>query len=92
MGLTGWRLFSLIMAALLGGYALATTAGIFLGGVLSASRGNAVVTGNLLSFSIYAAAVIWVFTVRRPLYVWLGLIVSTGLLAGAGLLLAGHLS
>ena len=89
MGLTGWRLFSLIMAALLGGYALATTAGIFIGGVLPVSRGNAALTGNLLSFSVYAAVVIWAFTVRRPLYVWLALITSAGFLAGAGLLLTG---
>lgn len=90
MGLTGWRLFSLVMAALLGGYALATASGIFLGVLLPLPRGEAALTGNLVSFAVYAGAVIWVFTVRRPTRAWLGLIIPTCLLAGAGLMFAGQ--
>lgn len=88
MGLTGWRLFSLVAAALLGGYALATAFGIFLGGVLPA-RGAAALTGNLLSFAVYAAAVIWVFAVRNPRRAWLGLLAPALVLTLTGLTLAG---
>ncbi len=90
MGLHGWRLLSLIGAALFGGYALATAAGIFLGGVLPTSRGEAALTGNLLSFAVYAGAIIWVFTMRRPGRAWLGLLLATGILAVIGLALRGQ--
>lgn len=90
MKLTGWRLFSLVMAGLLGGYALATASGIFLGGVLPLPRGEAALFGNLFSFAVYVGAVIWVFTVQKPMQAWLKLTVSAGVLAGTGLLLAGQ--
>ena len=88
MGLTGWRLFSLVMAALLAGYALATAAGIFLSSALPLPRGDATLTANLVAFIVYAGAVIWVFTVRRPARAWLGLMIPACLLAGAGILIA----
>lgn len=90
MGLTGWRLLSLIGAALIGGYVLATAAGIFLGGVLPTTLGEAVLTGNLLCFAVYAGAIIWAFTVRRPGLVWLGLLLFSALLTISGLTLRGH--
>ena len=90
MGLTGWRLLSLICATVLGGYALATAAGVFLGGVLPLPRGEAALVGNLLSFVVYVGAAIWAFTVRRPGKVWLGLVVPACVLAGVGLWFAGR--
>lgn len=90
MGLHGWRLISLIGAALFGGYALATAVGIFLGGVLPLPRGEPALIGNLVSFAVYAGAAIWAFTVRRPGKVWLGLVVTASVLAGVGLWLAGR--
>lgn len=86
MGLYGWRLLSLIGAAIIGGYALATAVGIFLAGVLPLPLGEATVIGNLLSFAVYAGTTIWAFTVRRPGRVWLALLISTGTLLGIGLL------
>ena len=86
MGLYGWRLLTLIGAAVIGGYALATATGICLGAVLPLPRGESVVIGNLLSFAVYAGTTIWAFTVRRPGRVWMTLLVSTGILLGIGLL------
>ena len=90
MGVSGWRLLSLIGAAVFGGYVLATAVGIFLGGVLPLPRGEAALIGNLVSFAVYAGAAIWAFTVRRPGKVWLGLVVPACALAGAGLWIAGR--
>jgi len=91
MELTGWRLLSLAAPALLGGYALATASGIFLGGLLPIPLGEAVLAGNLLGFAGYATAVIWVFALRRPARAWLHLLLSSGALAATGLLLRGPL-
>ncbi|MCL7942447.1 hypothetical protein [Marinobacter sp. ATCH36] len=87
MGLHGWRLVSLIGAALIGGYALAAAAGIFLGGVLPDSRGGAALTGTMASFVFYVGAILWVFILRRPLLAWLGLLLASALLAMSGLML-----
>lgn len=91
MGLYGWRLLSLIGAALIGGYALATAAGIFLGGALPLPRAEAALIGNLLSFVVYAGAIIWAFSIRQPLKVWLVMLVPSALLATTGLALGGKL-
>lgn len=68
-------LISRIVAALFGGYALAA---LFSVAVLALpmSKPQAVLTGMLASFLIYAAAVIWVFAVRSALKAWVGLIVA----------------
>ncbi len=86
----GWRLASLIGAALFGGYALSTAAGIFLGSVLPMPRSEAVLTGHLLSFVIYVGAILWVFNLRQPARAWLALTVSSLLLTGVGLALQGQ--
>ena len=85
----GWRLASLIGAALFGGYALATAAGIFLGSVLPLPRSEAVLTGHLVSFVVYVGAILWVFNLRQPARAWLVLILSSTLLAGGGMALRG---
>lgn len=90
MELTGWRLLSLAATALLGGYALATASSIFLGGLLPIPLGEAVLAGNLLGFAVYVAVVIWVFALRRPARAWLYLLLCSGVLAAAGLLLRGQ--
>lgn len=90
MGLYGWRLLSLIGAAVIGGYALATAAGIFLGGALPDVRGAASLTGTMLSFAVYAGAIIWVFALRRPARAWLSLVLASVLLAAVGLAIGGQ--
>jgi hypothetical protein len=67
-------LISRIVAALFGGYALAALASVAVL-ALPMSKPQAVLTGMLASFAIYAAAVIWVFAVRSALKAWVGLII-----------------
>ncbi|WP_456281247.1 DUF3649 domain-containing protein [Cupriavidus sp. JZ107] len=75
-------LVSRIVAAVLGGYALAALASVA-PLALPISKPQAVLTGMLASFAIYAGAVIWVFAVRSAGRAWAGLLV-----AAAPLLLA----
>ncbi|MGY8523657.1 DUF3649 domain-containing protein [Paracidovorax citrulli] len=75
-------LLSRIVAAVFGGYALAALASVA-ALALPISRPQAVLTGMLASFAIYAGAVIWVFAVRSATRAWIGL-----LLAALPLLLA----
>ena len=42
---------------------------------LPLSKPQAVLTGMLASFAIYAGAVIWVFAVRSALKAWAGLLI-----------------
>ena len=67
-------LVSRIVAALFGGYALAALSSVA-ALALPISKPQAVLTGMLASFAIYAGAVIWVFAVRRARKAWTGLIV-----------------
>jgi hypothetical protein len=67
-------LFSRIVAALFGGYALAALGSVAVL-ALPMSKPQAVLTGMLASFAIYAGAVIWVFAVRSALRAWAGLLV-----------------
>ncbi|RJF74301.1 DUF3649 domain-containing protein [Rhodopseudomonas palustris] len=73
-------LISRIVAALLGGYGIAA---LFSLAVLALpiSKPQAVLTGQLASFAIYAGAVIWVFAVRRALTAWIGLLIVAAALA-----------
>ena len=64
-------LVSRIVAAVLGGYALAALTSV----ALPMERGEAVLTGMMLSFIVYATAVIWVFAASSALRAWAGLLV-----------------
>lgn len=90
MGLQGWRLVALIGAALLGGYALASAVGIFLGSALPTAHSEATLIAHLSSFAIYTGAIVWVFHLRRPAMAWLVLSLASAVLALAGLALRGH--
>ena len=67
-------LVSRIVAAVLGGYALAALTSVATL-ALPMERGEAVLTGMMLSFIVYAAAVIWVFAASSALRAWAGLLV-----------------
>jgi len=67
-----------LTAALLAGYAAASGIAIGLAALLPGGKAEAVLAGTLLSFALYAAAVIWAFAARSAGRAWLGL-----LLAGA---------
>ena len=73
------------MAAVGGGYALAALTSVA-ALALPMTRPEAVLTGMLLSFVVYALAVVWVFAVRSAARAWAGL-----LAVAAPLLLAAWL-
>lgn len=75
---------SRIVAAVIGGYALATLLPLALVGLLPISRADAVMSSLLLSFSVYVAAILWAFSAKCAWQVWAGLLLSSAL---AGLLL-----
>lgn len=64
---------SRILAAVVGGYALAALTSVA-ALALPLSRVEAVLTGTQLSFLVYAAAVVWVFAARSAWRAWGGLI------------------
>jgi len=68
-------LLSRIVAAVFGGYGMAALTSVA-ALALPISRPEAVLTGMLLSFVTYAAAVIWVFAVRSATRAWMGLAVA----------------
>jgi hypothetical protein len=65
-------LISRIAAAMFGGYALAALTSVATL-ALPMAKPQAVLTGMLLSFLVYAGAVIWVFAVRSATRAWIGL-------------------
>lgn len=71
-----WVVFSRILAATLGGYALATSSALFIGQLLLSSTGKyqAIHIGLLLSFLVYACAAMWVFSASNATKAWVGLI------------------
>lgn len=71
-----------VLAAVFGGYALANVVAVILSFLLPMSTSNAVMTSLLLSFAIYTAAVLWVFSVKSVHKAWLGLAVP-GVVLGA---------
>ncbi|ACI91865.1 conserved hypothetical protein [Afipia carboxidovorans OM5] len=75
-------LISRIIAALFGGYAVAALASVAVL-ALPMSKPQAVLTGMLASFIVYACAVIWVFAVRSATKAWLGLLVVAAVLLPA---------
>ena len=78
------RLLSRVLAAIGGGYALASAWTVFLGAVLPGPRAESVLLGVQCSFAIYTAAIIWAFAVSGLRRVWLGLLLPAAALAGLG--------
>lgn len=68
-------LLSRIVAAVGGGYALAALGSVAVL-ALPLDKPQAVLTGMLASFAIYAGAVVWVFAVRSASRAWAGLLVA----------------
>lgn len=63
------------LLAIAGGYLLTNLLGVFLSYALPLSKSDAVVTASVLSFAIFTAAIIWVFSVKSLRQAWLGLAV-----------------
>lgn len=74
--LLAWApLASRVVAAVLGGYALAALTSVATA-ALPVDRVQAVLAGMLASFLVYTGAVIWVFAVRSARRAWAGLLVA----------------
>lgn len=73
-------LVSRIVAAIFGGYGLASLAAVA-ATALPGPTSEAVLIGMMLSFAVYTGAVIWVFAVRSAWRAWVGLIVAAAPLA-----------
>ncbi len=71
------------IAAIGGGYAMASLAAIVCATLLPLDRAEAVVTGMLLSFAIYTGVVIWVFAAATALRAWIGMLIPMALLGAA---------
>lgn len=67
-------ILSRIIAAVVGGYALATLATLAMAYLLPGEKGPALLTGILLSFLVYGGVIIWVFAWRSVKQVWIGLV------------------
>ena len=72
---------SRVLAAVIGGYLMASLAAICLGLWLPTSRADAVVTGMMSSFVFYLLAVLWCFACRTAWRAWAGVMVPSALLA-----------
>ena len=71
-----FRVFSRVIAALVGGYLLANVAAVALSYLLPGSKSDGVMVAVFVSFFIYVAAVIWVFSARTAWIAWFGLLIS----------------
>ncbi|MEF9963426.1 MAG: DUF3649 domain-containing protein [Comamonas sp.] len=85
----GLSVLSRLLAAVVGGYLLASALAVFLAAVLPAARAEAVLAGMQWSFALHALAAVWAFAPVSPGKVWLGIALPTLLLA-AGAALLGH--
>ncbi|MFN3984817.1 MAG: DUF3649 domain-containing protein [Rhodocyclaceae bacterium] len=72
-----WAVFSRVIAAAVGGYALTSAAIVLLALVWPLPRAQAVGAATLVGFAIYAIAVIWVFSTRSAWRAWFGMVLPT---------------
>lgn len=70
------------VAAILGGYGLASAASACLAVWLPMQRVDAVVTATMASFVVYTCGVIWVFATRNAWRAWAGILLPTAVLVG----------
>ncbi|AGE24508.1 DUF3649 domain-containing protein [Pseudomonas poae] len=79
------------LAAVFGGYLIASLAAVCMALWLPTSRADAVVTGMMSSFVFYLLAVLWCFACRTAWRAWFGVMLPTAAfatLAGVGLWMA----
>jgi hypothetical protein len=79
-----WSVFARAMAAIIGAYVLTLLSIAVLALILPMSRAESVLLSMLLSFLIYACAVLWVFATRSAWRAWCGMLLPS-LLMAAGL-------
>lgn len=79
------------LAAVVGGYSMASLAAVCLALWLPTSRADAVITGMMSSFVFYLLAVLWCFACRTAWRAWCGVMLPSALfatLAGVGVWMA----
>ena len=81
-----WRVLSRVLAAGLGGYAVAYAVTAFLAVYLPLASPDRVVFSSLGSFAVWIAVAVYVFAARSTLRVWLSLIGLTAVLCLAAFL------
>lgn len=77
------------VAATAGGYGLATALSVMISRAIPTSRSEGVTTALLLSFAVYAGAVMWAFSARNAWRAWAGLALPTCVAAVAWWLTGG---
>jgi len=82
-----WGVLSRSLAAILGGYALASVTSVFCAVALPGARGQTVLTGMLLAILVAACAALWAFATRSALRAWVGILAPTLLMAAIARLL-----
>lgn len=75
------QVLSRIVAATVGGYALAAAATVLLTVLWPLPRAQAVLAANMLSFVWYTIAVMWVFSTKSATRAWVGMVLPTALIA-----------
>ncbi|SEG84803.1 hypothetical protein [Marinobacterium lutimaris] len=78
-----------VLLALVGGYILTSAILILLALVWPLPKAQALAASTMLSFLVYVAVVIWIFSVKRLRNVCAGLLISTLLCVGLIWLLGG---
>ena len=68
------------LAAVIGGYALASLAAALLGTMLPMERVDAVMTGTMVALLVFPCAVMWSFAARSAARAWAGLLVPIAVL------------
>ncbi|MBD8090275.1 DUF3649 domain-containing protein [Pseudomonas fluorescens] len=79
------------LAAVVGGYLMASLAAVCMALWMPTSRADAVITGMMSSFVFYLLAVIWCFACRTASRAWFGVMLPSALfatLAGVGFWMA----
>jgi hypothetical protein len=74
-------ILSRLAAAVVGGYTFTIVASVSLSSVLPMPRADAVLTAILLSFAVYAGAILWAFSTRTARRAWVGLAFSSTIFA-----------
>lgn len=72
---------SRILAALFGGYLVASLTSVCITQWMPMSRADAVITGMSLSFLAYLVAVLWCFASRTAWQAWFGVLMPSAVLA-----------
>ena len=82
-----WGILSRLLAALLGGYAVAFFSVALLSYLLPLPRADAVLLASLPGFAVEVGAVLWAFAAKSARIAWGGIDIALVLLGGITLIL-----